>query len=134
LGELSHYPNEHIDYLDDKCIYHYPYLDLYWLEMGRFPYLLLNNNEIAGFALVRQVGTHWEMAEFYVQSEFRRHGLATGCAMKILKKHPGKWMIEFNKHNLAGSALWHKLANYSSKNDIITGSLKDGHDYVSFIC
>ena len=80
LRELSHYPNERNDYLDKKGFYHYPYLDAYWLETERFPYLLLNSNEIAGFALVRQVGKHWEMAEFYVQPEFRRHRLATSQA------------------------------------------------------
>ena len=31
----------------------YPYLPLYWREVGRYPYLILSDRQTAGFALVR---------------------------------------------------------------------------------
>jgi predicted acetyltransferase len=132
LKELSQFPDEQIEYLDQDGVYHYPYLDAYWLDNERYPYILLTNNEIAGFALVRQESTHWEMAEFYILPEFRRRGLATTSVLDIFKKHAGMWQIEFNKHNQAGRALWLKIAKRSSKNDILFGYLKTGHDYISF--
>ena len=133
LNELSSLPGEEIDYKDEKGIYHYPYLDDYWHEGERHPYLLLNNSEIAGFALVRQVGDHWEIAEFYVLPEFRHYGLATSCAINIFKKHPGEWRIDFNKHNRPSQALWRNLAKSLSK-DISIGELNASHDYIRFSC
>jgi predicted acetyltransferase len=132
LKELSLYPDEQIDGLDEKGIYHYPYLDAYWIEIERFPYLLICNGEIGGFALVRKEGAHWEMTEFYIKPEFRCHGLGTECATEILRTHPGKWMIEFNTHNRAGKKLWYKLAKNLSNNGFVTGNLNNGHEYVSF--
>lgn len=133
LHELSSFPDEEIDYKDEEGLYRYPYLDDYWRESERHPYLLLKDNEIAGFALVRQVGYHWQIAEFYVLPEFRRCGLATSCAIDIFKKHPGEWRIEFNKHNEHSQALWRKLAKSLSK-DISTGELTTRHNYICFSC
>jgi predicted acetyltransferase len=83
LNELSHFPDEEIEYKDEKGIYKYPYLDHYWRESERYPYLLLKDDRVAGFALVRRVEEHWEMGEFYVSPEFRRCGVATTCATDI---------------------------------------------------
>lgn len=40
LDEFSRFPGEHPDYKDNKGVYQYPYLDAYWQENIRFPYLL----------------------------------------------------------------------------------------------
>src|SRR3546814_14265595 len=50
----------------------YPYLDLYWSESGRFPYLLCVADEVIGFALVRFDAHAFQMAEFYVAPAWRR--------------------------------------------------------------
>ena len=134
LDELSHFPGEKVDYKDENGTYHYPYLDAFWRESERYPYLLLSDKKIAGFALARQERDHWEMAEFYVLPEFRRHGLATTCSRYIFKKHPGEWRINFNKYNQAGSAFWQKLARLLSNGDILTGELSTGHCYIRFSC
>ncbi len=134
LNELSSFPDEEINYKDEKGIYYYPYLGDYWRESERHPYLLLNGNEIAGFALVRQVEDHWEMGEFYVLPEFRLCGLATSCCIDIFKKHQGEWRIDFNKYNQPSRALWLKLAKSLSGDNISTGELNTWHDYISFSC
>ena len=74
-----------------------PYLDAYWRENVRYPYLLYSENEVAGFALVRQNGEHWEMAEFCILPKFSRRGLATACAVDIFRKHLGKREIQTNQ-------------------------------------
>ncbi len=133
LEELSHYPGEVIDYRDESGKYYYPYLDDYWTENQRYPYLLYGNNRVAGFALVRRGRGQWEMAEFYVLPEFRRCGLGIGCAIDIFREHPGKWEIHFNKHNRSSRILWQKLAN-SLSGDISTGELNASHEYIRFSC
>lgn len=132
LTELSRFPDEHMDYKDENGIYLYPYLDAYWQEKERYPYLLCDNGKIAGFALVRKDADHWELAEFYVKPVFRRRGLAEACAAEILHRHLGSWKISFNKHNLAGRSLWRKLAKNLSRGDIKEDELDISHDYVRF--
>jgi len=136
LHELSSFPGEEIDYKDGNGVYQYPYLDDYWSQSVRHPYLFLCDNEIAGFALVRKAeehpAKHWEMAEFYVLPKFRRSGLATSCSIDIFEKHPGNWRIDFNKHNQSSRALWQKLVQRISTSDIKVGKLNASHNYISF--
>ena len=132
LDELSHFPDQNPDPKDGNGVYLYPDLDAYWQEAARYPYLLYSNSKIAGFALVRLDGEHWEMAEFYVLPEFRRRGLAMTCATEIFKRHPGEWRIGFNKHNQPSRALWQKLAEHLSKGEILAGEEDTNHDYIRF--
>ena len=132
LDELSRFPDDDSDYKDEAGIYHYPYLDNYWQEKTRFPYLLYRNDQVSGFALVSYYRDHWRIAEFYILPEFRRLGVAFDCATEIFKKHPGKWEINFNKHNFPSRSLWQKLAGNISKGTIFTGQSNSGHDYIRF--
>jgi predicted acetyltransferase/SAM-dependent methyltransferase len=132
LDELSGFPGEVIDYKDVNGIYHYPYLDNFWQEDTRFPYLLYSDDVLAGFALIRKVANHWEMAEFYVKPLFRHIGLARKCVTEILKKHPGTWKIDFNKNNKPGQALWKSIAENNAFGDIIDGKTASGHSFIRF--
>jgi len=132
LDELSRFPDEHPDYKDENGIYLYPYLDAYWQEKTRFPYLLYSDGKLAGFALVRKDGEHWEMSEFYVKPEFRHYGLAEACTTYIFHRYRGVWRIGFNKYNSASRALWKKLAKRLSKSAITEGESDNSHDYIRF--
>jgi predicted acetyltransferase len=132
LTELSGFPDEHPDYKDENGIYLYPYLDAYWEEDSRFPYLLFSDSALAGFALVRREGDHWEMSEYYVIPEFKRRGLAEACAKAIFQKHTGKWRIGFNKHNQPSRSLWYKLADNLASVDVEKGEADTSHDYIQF--
>ncbi|BEM13977.1 hypothetical protein SM14VA7_18030 [Serratia marcescens] len=62
----------------------YPYLPLYWREVGRYPYLMLSDRQTAGFALVRRLDSATvEMAEFYIKPKWRRNGLPAPCSCSI---------------------------------------------------
>jgi predicted acetyltransferase len=132
LEELSRFPDDHPDIKDENGIYLYPYLDAYWEEVTRFPYLFYAGKKLAGFAMVRKAEDHWEIAEFYVKPGFRRQGLGEWAATQIFKKHRGKWRIGFNKHNNASRALWKKLAKRLSKSAITKGETDTSHDYIRF--
>jgi hypothetical protein len=46
----------------------YPYLDAYFSESGRHPFLIRQQGSVVGLALIRSpasTGAVWEMAEFY---------------------------------------------------------------------
>jgi putative acetyltransferase len=85
----------------------YPYLELYWREDGRFPYLIRIDSETAGFALVRKnEGDFFEVAEFCVLAHFRHMGVGSAAAAAIFSAHPGKWEVRSFPGNAAAAAFW----------------------------
>jgi GNAT superfamily N-acetyltransferase len=74
--------DEYLSELGDATAY--PYLDLYWQESTRFPYLIRVGSEVAGFALVRKnERDRFEIAEFCVLASFRRRGTGSAAAAAI---------------------------------------------------
>jgi predicted acetyltransferase len=53
----------------------YPYLDLYWEEPGRRPFLIEVDGEPVGLCLIRDRGHGWSVSEFWVQPRLRRFGV-----------------------------------------------------------
>lgn len=88
-AELAIFPDDHPVARDAHGRYVSPYFDRYWQEDVRYPYLLLDDVQVAGFALVRWTGDRWELSEFYVKPAFRRRGLARTCATLVVANHPG---------------------------------------------
>lgn len=60
----------------------YKYLDLYWSESNRYPFIMLRADNLIGFCLLRDIGEACSVAEFSIAPEFRRRGY-------------GKQLIEF---------------------------------------
>nr|NLU59036.1 GNAT family N-acetyltransferase [Pseudomonas sp. BIGb0427] len=89
----------------------YPYLPLYWQEPGRFAYLLLVEDEIAGFALVRQQSERavYELAEFYVVSAYRLAGVGHAAAQALFDLHRGLWQLSVLADNFAGLRFWPRV-------------------------
>jgi predicted acetyltransferase len=131
LSELSRFPGENL-YRDSDGLFPYKYLNYYWQDDDRNPYIIYSNNKAAGFALVRKAETSWEMAEFYVLPEYRRINIGMTCAREIISRHPGDWIIEYNKENIAGSRLWNKLALEKAVSGIEYGQSENRHLYLKF--
>lgn len=100
---------------DQLTPYAYPYFDLYWSEQGmgegRIPYLIIADDEIAGFTFVNRhsrLGTTgtWNIAEFYVQESRRREGVGKQAVRQLLTMHPGRWEIAVLRANTPARAFW----------------------------
>ncbi|WP_371367681.1 GNAT family N-acetyltransferase [Pseudomonas sp. QL9] len=89
----------------------YPYLALYWVEAGRFPYLIRADGALAGFALVRWLDEEgrFEMAEFYVAAAFRRQGVGRAAVRALFAAHPGDWALSVLPANRRALAFWTEL-------------------------
>lgn len=61
LLELNAYEFSRVDgrAIGSDALYRYPYLDAYWSEPGRFPYLIRADGELAGLALVSRIDADW---------------------------------------------------------------------------
>ena len=91
--------------VDTKGLYGYPYLDLYWIEDDRRPFLFKVDGRWAGVALVR-LGPPIEMSEFFVMRRFRRLGIGREAALQIFQRHPGPWQIRQLTKNPGATLFW----------------------------
>ena len=105
------------DDIDQFGFYGYSYLDCYWVEEKRYPYLFLFQESLAGFALVNEVnwllendGAH-SMAEFFVLKKYRRRGIGTVAAQYILNRFLGKWEIRVLRENRSAIQFWREVIN-----------------------
>jgi predicted acetyltransferase len=95
LLELNAYEFSRVDGrpIGEDAQYGYLYLDAYWSEQGRFPYLIRADGELSGVALVSLVDADWRMSEFLVLPKFRRTGVGTRAAREVFAAHPGSWRV-----------------------------------------
>lgn len=88
-------------------------LPTYWQEEGKFAFMLRDNEEIAGFALVR--GNHpepdidYSIAEFFILRKFRHKGVGERVARTLFDRFHGQWMVTQLSSNLPALAFWRKV-------------------------
>jgi predicted acetyltransferase len=115
--ELYLYDFSEIDRADvgPHGLYEYPYLDHYWVEEERYPFLVWVNGRLAGFALVSRynylTGGHdaWVIAEFFVMRKYRRQGVGEAAAWRIFELFPGDWQVAQLMENAPATAFWRKV-------------------------
>lgn len=86
----------------------YPHLDAYWTDPSRYPYVIVYDDRIIGFALVRWVTDNvaFEVVELYINADFRKRGFAREAAKALFKLHPGMWTVAVRHDNSAGQEFW----------------------------
>ena len=77
----------------------YRWLDHYWTESGRNPFLVYSDGRIAGFVLVRTDATAGRgpdtksVAEFFIMRKFRRMGIGRKAAFQVFDRFRGAWEV-----------------------------------------
>jgi predicted acetyltransferase len=94
--------------VDDDGLYGSAFLDRYWVDADRRPFLLRVDMHIAGFALVR-TGEPNDMAEFFVMRKYRRHGVGTEFARDLFARFPGNWQVREMRANEPAQAFWRRI-------------------------
>ena len=113
--------------------YDYPYLEYYWSDNDRYPYLFYAGKNLAGFALVRRDTDYYEMAEFCTLPDYRRQGAGTILAVQIIHRHTGRWHLEYNINNIAGCRFWNNLAAKLVGENYIKLPAEDNREYLEFV-
>ena len=102
--------------------YDYPYLDHYWREPDRHPFIIYLNNEAVGFLLVREDldptdGTSLkEISELYILPAFRQRSVASSAIKKVLGHFPGNWRAAVLPNNEVGCSFWKQLISVLDPN------------------
>jgi predicted acetyltransferase len=108
---------------DDDGLFSYIYLDCYWAEERRKPFLFRVSNKLAGFAFINCWSpsgrpVDWCMSEFFVMRKYRRCGLGSHAVNQIIRTHPGIWEIAVASYNLPALAFWRHAVACLASHDV----------------
>ncbi|WP_375473986.1 GNAT family N-acetyltransferase [uncultured Nostoc sp.] len=117
LMELYQYDLSEIEAKDvDTCgLFGYRYLDYYWTEPERHPFLVKVDDQLAGFVLINQYTYLYRdndarsIAEFFILRRYRSQGIGEQVATHIFDQFPGSWEVRQTAFNLGGQAFWSKV-------------------------
>ncbi len=96
-------------------LYNYRYLDYYWVEPDRTPYVIQESSRLTGFVLVNRhtfLATNKDahsIAEFFVLKKYRRQGVGRRAFQKTISIHPGKWEVSATLKNTGARQFWEKV-------------------------
>jgi predicted acetyltransferase len=99
--------------INEHGLFDYPWLDHYWRDPARFPFLIRVDGELAGFALVHTSGQEGpqvhHLAEFFVLRKFRRMGVGETAARQLFDRMPGSWSVAQMDRNVVAQHFWRKV-------------------------
>ena len=89
----------------------YNWFDCYWDDKDRFPIYFLVDNEVAGLAMIRELGNMlYNFAEFYVCPKFRKDNNALWFANEITNLFDGQFVFATRFTNPRALKFWGKFA------------------------
>ena len=94
----------------------YRFLDNYWTESDRRPFLFRIAGKWAGLALVRAGSPH-DMAEFFVMRKYRRHGVGIMAARELFARFPGEWQVRQMATNAPATKFWRRAIPHPYEED-----------------
>lgn len=119
--------------LGEHGLYDYPWLDHYWTESNRHPFLVRVDGKLAGFALVSTSpgdrGTEASISEFFILRRYRRQGVGEHVAHTLFAQFPGPWEVEELDRNVAAKRFWREVigrytgGNYAEHHDTERGRI-----------
>lgn len=120
LYDFSEFSGEDVDEQGRFCD---SYLERYWIEPTRWPFLVKVDGHYAGFIMVRSQPDEetskeiFHIAEFFVLKKYRRKQVGRQMAHQILDRFPGRWRVAQTEENLPAQAFWRKvIADYTGGN------------------
>jgi predicted acetyltransferase len=133
LMELYQYDFSEFDNADlsPMGLFDYPYLDHYWVEPERTPFLVRVDGNLAGFVLVARYNyltglkDTWVMAEFFILRKYRRKGIGEHVARFIFEQFPGAWQVGQICENPTASTFWRNVINRYTQGDFLERDLNN---------
>ncbi len=138
MMELYHYDFSEFDNtdLDGHGRFGYLYLDYYWVEADRHPFLVRVQDQLAGFVLVNQYtylpGSQYSIAEFFILRRYRKRGIGKQVAFHIFDLFYGCWEIHQAHTNMLAQQFWrHVISAYTHGN--YTETVMEDQDWTGII-
>ncbi len=97
-------PNENGQFTFNKSS-----LDAYWGREDHVPYFIHDDEELAGFVLVRKDPINnlvYDIEQFFVLSKFKRKGVGKQTLKLVAEQFPGQWQIRVLIGNESALKFW----------------------------
>ncbi|MEM7760075.1 MAG: GNAT family N-acetyltransferase [Cyanobacteria bacterium P01_A01_bin.40] len=99
--------------INEHGYFGYSYLDNYWVESHRYPFLIRVKDKLAGFVLVHQntysSDNHYHLAEFFILRKYRKQGIGRQVAFYIFDLLCGGWEVYHAHTNLVAQKFWQNV-------------------------
>ncbi|MDF2715641.1 MAG: acetyltransferase [Paenibacillus sp.] len=118
LMELAQYDYSEYDGsdVDEHGLYGYKFLDHYWTDADRYPFLVRVSGKLAGFALVRVYDKRpddsniYSIGEFCILKKYRQQGIGRKLTAHIFSMFKGGWTIQTCDNNRTAQKFWAAVA------------------------
>jgi predicted acetyltransferase len=102
------------DDVSDHGQFGYRYLDQYWTEEGRQPFVVRLDGKLGGLVLVRSYltdsgQTGHVIAEFFIMRKYRRQGVGRRVAHMMFDRFPGEWSVSQEDINPTAQRFWRQV-------------------------
>lgn len=87
-------------------------LNSYWTDQDHYPYLIVVDDEIAGFTLLRKFPfniDYFDIGQFFILRKFKNLGIGRKAFELSVNMHPGKWMTRVLPDNSGAYKFWKKV-------------------------
>jgi predicted acetyltransferase len=93
--------------LDERGMIPYRYLDRYFDDPHREACFIRHRDKPAGFTMTSALdGDVRGVSEFFVVRHHRLQGVGRRAASAMFRRHPGRWMLQFDAANEEAAAFW----------------------------
>ncbi len=110
LYDFSEFENSDVD---EQGAYRYPWLEQYWSDPQRSPYIVRVDGKPAGFVLVNdqtvRSDNEWSIAEFFIAKKYRRQGVGQRVARIVFDRQPGSWELQVLETNRPAQHFWRRV-------------------------
>ncbi len=115
-------------------LYGYKYLDHYWTEPNRHPYLIRVDGQLAGFVLLNRHTVsggddRWTIAEFHIMRMYRGKGVGEFAARAVFDLWPGKWEVSQTPNNAPSHEFWRKVISRYTQGSFVEIEPVAGSDH-----
>jgi predicted acetyltransferase len=115
--------------LNEHGYFGYSYLDYYWTEADRYPFIVRVNDKLAGFVLVNQYtylpNSQYSVAEFFILRKYRKRGIGQMVAFHIFDLFCGRWEIHQVHTNSAAQQFWRSVIEAYTGGKYTETAIKD---------
>lgn len=86
------------------------HFELYWTEASRHPFLIFSDDQLVGFALVRETDEDvFSVTEFFVRRGCRGSGIGTTAARALFDLFRGTWNVAELENNTPAQRFWRRV-------------------------
>lgn len=126
--------------VDEQGRFGYRYLDYYWREPGRYPFLVRVSDKPAGFVLVRELERNadgqpaHEVAEFFILRKYRRRGIGQVVVQQVFASFPGLWQLRVETNNRPAQTFWQVVVGRCGRDNVHTWREEHSGDRIYQFC